>query len=164
MNYSLDIFNTFFPRQSAFPPPTAKSVGKSVLYPVNNFASSVSNAMGLPPTFRTFHSNQQPMTPFHPMYPTQVPFPMNQPWTKMSNEPVSALVNNKGNHVEQQRGAKNRARSVDTGPRNHPPVRPSNAQPQPVVVVEHNHRPRPQPPTNVAPSVENEKEPTVPPV
>jgi hypothetical protein len=158
-------FYHFFLRQSAYLPPTAKSIGKSALYTTNNFTASsrsVTNTMGLPPSFRTFHSNQQPLTPFHPMYPRQVPFPINHPWTNMANEPVSALVNNNGTQAEQQRGAKNRARSVDTGSRNRPPVRSSNVQPQPVVVVEHQNRHRPQPTTNVAPSVENEKEQNVP--
>lgn len=122
--------------------------------------------MGLPPAFRTFHANQQPpMQTFRPIYPSQVPFPMNRPWINMADEPVGALTNNNGFHVEQQRAAKNRARSVDTRPRNHSLVRSSNVQQQqqqPPPVTEHHDHPPSQPTNHVAPSVENVKEQNVP--
>lgn len=121
--------------------------------------------MGLPPTFRTFHSNQQPISSLHPMYPAQVPLPMNNPWAHMSNEPVSALTNNNGTPIEQPRGAKNRARSVDTGPRNNALVYPFNVQPQPAPMVKHHHhhhqRHKAQTMNNTFPMVENVKEENV---
>jgi hypothetical protein len=149
-----------FCRQSTYPPPSARSIGKSSLYSGTNHSSSsrfVSNTMGLPPTFRTFHANQQPIPPFRPMYPSQVPpFRMNHPWANMANEPVGAMTNNNGLHVE-----KNRARSADTGPRNHLSIHPANFQHQSAPVIDHHHRPRAQPTNNVVPSAENGKEQNV---
>lgn len=82
----------------------------------------------------------------------------------MANEPVSALTNNNGTPAEQSKGAKNRARSVDTGAFNNAPIRLSHVQPQPAPVAQHqyHHRHRPQPTANVAPVVENRTETNVP--
>ena len=76
--------------------------------------------MALPPSFRTFHSNQQCMRPFAPVFQQQVSCPVACPWPNMSNEPISALVNPNVPSAEQQqqRSARNRTRSVDVGPRN----------------------------------------------
>ncbi len=71
------------------------------------------------------------------------------------------MMNNNGFHIEQQSGAKNRARSVDTGPRNNASVRSSNVQQQPMGVVEHHHRYRAHPINNVGSSVDNGKEQSV---
>lgn len=124
--------------------------------------------MALPPTFRTFHSNQQPMSPFHLMYPTHAPFSMNRPWTNVVNEPISALANNNTAPAEQAQGAKNRARSVDTGPGANPAVRSYQAQAPAAALAEHYHRYRsqPQPPMHSAapPEEVKKKEQNIPPV
>lgn len=165
-------------RQMGYPPASARSIGKSPLFAGNNYVPStrsISNSMGLPPTFRTFHSNQQPMSPFHLMYPAHAPLSINRPWTNMANEPISALTNNTNNNptaaaaatpAEQAKGAKNRARSVDTGPGANPAVRPYQAQAPAAPVVEHYHRyrPQPQPMHNAAPAAEVKKDQNNPPV
>ncbi len=97
------------------------------------------------------------------MYRPQVSFPMNHPWSNMAaNEPVvGTMMNNNDIRAEQQRGARNRARSVDPRPRNNPPLRLFNVPQQPVAVVEHQHRHRPHPTNNAGPSVEDVKEQNV---
>jgi hypothetical protein len=120
--------------------------------------------MGLPPSFRTFQSNQQqqPVINFRPLYPSQVPFPVNHPWANMANEQFVPMMNNNA-YVEQHRGAKHRAQSVDPSSRNNP----SNTQQQTAAVMEHyhhhhhHHRHRPHPTNNVNPPAENEKEQNV---
>lgn len=160
--------------QSIYQTPSAQTLGKTTttIYSTNNFSASSRSALnnaGLPPSFRTFHSNQQPTSAFHPMHRSQqVPYPMNYPWPNtVKNEPVGVMMNNNnGVHVEQQqqqqqRGARNRARSVDPGPRNQQPINLFNPQQQqqPVGALEyHNRHHRPHPPNNVGPSVENAKE------
>jgi len=138
-----------FCRQTAYPllPPTARSVGKSSLYSTNNYASSrsVTNAMALPPSFRTFHSNQQCMRPFAPVFQQQVSCPVACPWPNMSNEPISALVNPNVPSAEQQqqRSARNRTRSVDVGPRNQSvPARSAVFQQQVASVNDHRRQQR----------------------
>lgn len=123
--------------------------------------------MALPPTFRTYHSNQQPMSPFHLMYPAHLPFSVNHPWSNVGNEPISALTNNNAAPAEQAKGSKNRARSVDTGPSAaNPGVRPlqAQAQAQPAPVPEHyfRYRIQPQAVLSTAPVAEVKKEASVP--
>jgi hypothetical protein len=87
---------------------------------------------------------------------------MNHPWANMTkNEPVGAMMNNNGVYAEQQGGTKNRARSVDTGPRNNLPMRLFNVPQQHVAAVEYHHRHRQYPTNHVDPSVENGKEQNV---
>jgi hypothetical protein len=119
--------------------------------------------MGLPPSFRTFQSNQQQVLNFRSLYQSQVPFPVNHPWANMANESFAPMMNNNNAHVEQHKGAKHRAQSVDPNPRNNPSVHSSNIPQQPATVMEHyhhhhhHHRHRPHPTNNVGPSVEHEK-------
>ena len=126
--------------------------------------------MGLPPSFRTFHSSRQQVAPFRPMYQSQIPFPINHPWSNVANEPLSALGKTNGANAEHHRGAKHRARSVDPSFRNNAPARSTNVQQQSPAIIEqyfhhhHHHRHRPHPQNNVVPSVENRKEQNVPPV
>jgi len=123
--------------------------------------------MGLPPSFRTFHSNQQQLPSFRPMYQSQVPFPMNHPWPNMPNESFSNMMNNRSAYAEHKRGARNRARSVDTGGRSFPPTRLSNVQQQTSTIMEHyhhhhhHHRHRTHPTNHVAPSGVNGREQNV---
>jgi hypothetical protein len=83
-------------------------------------------------------------------------------------------MNNNNVHVESRRGSKHRARSVDTGPRSHPPVGYYNQQQQqlaPTIIEHHHHHHRhhyhrPQPTNgqvnNIGPCVETAKEQNVP--
>jgi hypothetical protein len=164
---NLIFFNEIFCRQNAYPGPTIRTVGKTSLCSANNYSSSsrsVLNNTGLPPSFRTFHSNQQNIPAFYPMYRPQVSFPMNHPWSNMAanEQVVGVMMNNNDFHVEQQRGARNRARSVDPRPRNNPPFRQFNIPQKPVAVGEHYHRHRSHPTNNVGPSVEDVQEQNVP--
>jgi len=101
--------------------------------------------MALPPSFRTFHSNQQCMRPFAPVFQQQVSCPVACPWPNMSNEPISALVNPNVPSAEQQqqRSARNRTRSVDVGPRNQSvPARSAVFQQQVASVNDHRRQQR----------------------
>lgn len=158
----------FFSRQTAYPVPAIRTLGKTSLHSTNNYSSasrSVLNSAGLPPAFRTFHSNQQPVSAFQAMYRPQVPFPMNYPWSNVAaNESMGAMMNNNDVQLEKQRGARNRARSVDPRPRNNASLRLFNVPQQPVAVVEHHHhyhRYRLHQSNNVGPSVEDVKEQSV---
>ena len=94
--------------------------------------------MGLPPSFRTFHSNQQQHATMRPMYQPQVPFPFNSPWPNMPNQPMGSMMPNNNIYADQKRGARDRARSVDTGGRLNPAMRVPNMFQQQLV-------PTPQP-------------------
>ncbi|CAF1035350.1 unnamed protein product [Adineta steineri] len=162
-----------------YPALTISTVGKAPLHPNNNYSSSsrsVSNTMGLPPSFRTFHSNQQPPQQQHPslrhIYQTQAPVvSFNPQWANIANQPIGALTNTTNNnnmYVNQKRGARDRARSVDTGGHRNLPVRLSNFQQQqpPVPVMEnkyhyHHHRHRSHTTHNADTTVTNNKEQAV---
>jgi hypothetical protein len=115
------------------------------------------NGVAPPPSFHTFHSNQQQQQfpPNQLMYQSQMPVA----W------PTGPVLNNNGPYVDHRRGARHRARSVDTGPHNHPPVRSYNLQ-QPNTVVErhshHRHHHHRSQPTNAGQSVETGIEQNVP--
>ncbi|CAF3808710.1 unnamed protein product [Adineta steineri] len=161
-----------------YPALTISTVGKAPLHPNNNYSSSsrsVSNTMGLPPSFRTFHSNQQPPQQQHPslrhIYQTQAPVvSFNPQWANIANQPIGALTNTTNNnnmYVNQKRGARDRARSVDTGGHRNLPVRLSNFQQQPPIPVMenkyhyHHHRHRSHTTHNVDTTVTNNKEQAV---
>lgn len=102
----------------------------------------------LPPTFHTFHLNQQHYP--HNIYHSQLPYQMPAAWQPAPQKRTGLSAN----HTDDRQSAKHRARSLDTGPRDHPPVRftnvpPMPSQPQPPIVVTEyrHHHPHPQPPT-----------------
>ena len=155
----------FYHRQSSHLMPSSGTMSKLHLHSTNSYSSSpraISNNMGLPLLFPTFHSNQQQNSSVHPLYQSQIPFPTNYSWVNMANEPIGTMTsNNNGLHVQQPQDARNRARSVDTGPRNNLSVRPLNVHQQNALSViehyHHHHRHRSHPTNNVKSSTENEK-------
>jgi len=134
------------------------------------------NGATLPPTFRTFHPNQQQYPPHAPiMYPPQIPFQMPVAWPTAANRPTRHVVNNNNAHLENRRGSRHRARSVDTGPHGRLPAyyynqQQQQQQPAPMVTGSHHHnRPHYQRshPTNVhfmntGPSMETGKDQNIP--
>ncbi len=100
----------------------------------------------LPPSFHTFHPSQQQYSHPQAMYYSQLPFQTHVVWPTTANRPADPVVNNNNNaQVDSRGGSKQRARSVDTGPRNHPSVRFYNQQQQqqqptaPAVIEQQHH-------------------------
>jgi len=91
------------------------------------------------------------------MYHSQIPYQPAVPWPITTNRPAGHVANNNNIYVENGHGSKHRARSVDTGPRRHPPVHYYNQQqqkPGPAVIGRHHqhrhhHHHRLSHPTNV---------------
>lgn len=151
---SLFLFNLYF-RQPAYPTaPQMKSPGNggnSTIHSPQNYQGTsrtmynpTSGANNLPPTFHTFHHNQQQYSsPQAVVYPSQMPFPMPVAWPP-TNQPVGPGMTNQNTPMASRRGSKHRAHSVDTGPRAHPPVnyynQPLQQQSAATIVEHHHHR------------------------
>ena len=91
--------------------------------------------MGVPPSFHTFHSNQQSFQPpMHPGYQSQMPLRMPAPWPTVAHGPAGPMSNTPRAYLDSRRDSRNRARSVDMGPRAHlssHSYNPQRQQPQP---------------------------------
>ena len=84
----------------------------------------------LPATFQTFHPSQPQYSHPQAMYHSHLPYQIPVVWPTAANRPVGPVANNVNPQVDSRRGSKQRARSVDTGPRGQLPVRFNNQQQQ----------------------------------
>jgi hypothetical protein len=130
----------------------------------------------LPPSFHTFHPNQQQyQVPQAAAYPSQMPFQIPFSWPTTTQKPIGPVLNNNNTHVESRRSSKHRAHSVDTGPRTQPAANYYNQiqQQSAATITEHNryhhhhhHHHRSHPTTvqvnNTSLVVEPPKEPNAP--
>lgn len=137
-----------------------------------------SQGAALPPSFHTFHLNQQQYPHPQNIYHSQVPYQMPAAWPTAPEKRMGPAAN----QTDDRQSAKHRARSLDTGPRTNPPVRftnlppmPAQQQQQPPIVVaeyrhhrqhHHHHHHQSQPPniqvTSTDPPVEPGKDQNVP--
>ncbi|CAM4889323.1 unnamed protein product [Rotaria socialis] len=165
-------------QQTVYPLLSTGSTIKPSIQSANNYAAlcrSVSNMVGLQPSFRTFNSNQPPpplkIPSIRPVYQFQIPTVMNPQLANMPNEPMRPTMNSNVAYVQQPRGARNRARSVDVSLRNRVPTQIPNIHQQNTATLlghyhhhhhRHHHREPSNPTNNVNPIAVTVKEPNIP--
>ncbi|CAF3545475.1 unnamed protein product [Rotaria socialis] len=166
-------------QQTVYPLLSTGSTIKPSIQSANNYAAlcrSVSNMVGLQPSFRTFNSNQPPpplkIPSIRPVYQFQIPTVMNPQLANMPNEPMRPTMNSNVAYVQQPRGARNRARSVDVSLRNRVPTQIPNIHQQNTAALlghyhhhhhhRHHHREPSNPTNNVNPIAVTVKEPNIP--
>ncbi|CAF3646360.1 unnamed protein product [Rotaria sordida] len=134
-----------------------------------------------PTSFHTFYPNQQQQQyqSTQPIYQSQIPIPISAPWSATAHKRTDPVVNNNNNqqhhvHRESRRSSKHRAHSVETGPRNQPPIRyynQSEQQAPPMTTESHHHHHHHHhhrshqtsaPVNTIVPSVEPVKEQNIP--
>ena len=98
----------------------------------------------LPPSFHTFHPNQQQYQSAgpHPMYQSQIP--MSMFWPTTATGPLSSMPKNQDSSTKHRRQSKDRGSSVEQGPRSYRP--PNTYTPR------QHHQPQAQKQVIIAPS------------
>ena len=125
---------------------TNKTLPANYNVPTSQPAYNPNQGVNLPVSFQTFHPSQPQYSHPQAMYHSHLPYQIPVAWPTAASRPVGPVANNNNAQADSRRGSKQRARSVDTGPRNQLPVRFNNQQQQPQqqqtapLITEYHHR------------------------